>query len=68
MEDFNKNCLVHFPSKNTYEGRVELLGAEQWKIGRAIQIFVGKENILSEFPIFLTCENLALLFGPVIEL
>ena len=29
-----------------YEGRVEHLGGEQWKIGQAIQIFVAKENIL----------------------
>ena len=53
----NNNFLAHlgiglqqelscsFPFEK-YEGRVELLGEEQWKSGRAIQIYVGKENIL----------------------
>ena len=29
-----------------YEGNIELLGTEYWKTGKAIQIYIGKENFM----------------------
>ena len=43
--ELQQELSCSFPFQK-YEGRVDLLGAEQWKTGRAIQIFVSKENIL----------------------
>ena len=43
--ELEQELSCSFPFQK-YEGRVDLLGAEQWKTGRAIQIFVSKENIL----------------------
>ena len=47
--ELQQELSCSFPFQK-YEGRVDLLGAKQWKTGRAIQIFVSKENVLRFVP------------------
>ena len=43
--ELQQELFCSFPFQK-YEERVELLGADHWKTGQAIQIFVAKTNIL----------------------